>query len=105
MYLRTVLATSASIPFFAAFIAEREGRVSEDLIAVAYFCAVGLLLSFAAVLDDSHGLTTWFGLVAPLFFLSRNTASPPSVESPASPRPRRQMFRGRKMVVGAAGLG
>ena len=37
MYLRTVLATSASIPFFAAFIAEREGRVSEDLIAVAYF--------------------------------------------------------------------
>ena len=62
MYLPTVLATSASIRFFAAFIAEREGRVSEDLIAVAYFCAVGLLLSFAAVLDDSHGLTTWFGL-------------------------------------------
>jgi len=62
MYLPTVLATSASIPFFAAFIAEREGRVSEDLIAVAYFCAVGLLLSFAAGLDDSHGLTTWFGL-------------------------------------------
>ena len=52
MYLPTVLATSASIPFFAAFIAEREGRVSEDLIAVAYFCAVGLLLSFAAVLGQ-----------------------------------------------------
>ena len=42
MYLRTVLATSAGIPFFAAFIAERDERVSEDLIAVAYFCAVGL---------------------------------------------------------------
>jgi hypothetical protein len=28
----------------------------------AYVCAVGLLISFAAVLDDSYGLTTWFGL-------------------------------------------
>ena len=41
MYLRTVLATSASI-LLRRLHRRAEGRVSEDLIAVAYFCAVGL---------------------------------------------------------------
>jgi hypothetical protein len=62
MYFPTVLATSASIPFFATYMADGDGRISEELLTVAYVCAVGLLISFAAVLDDSYGLTTWFGL-------------------------------------------
>jgi hypothetical protein len=32
-------------------------------LAVAYVAAVGLLLSFAALLDDALDLTSWFGLV------------------------------------------
>jgi hypothetical protein len=41
MYFPTVLATSASIPFFAAYMADGDGRISEELLTVAYVCAVG----------------------------------------------------------------
>jgi len=44
--------------------AEKEsGQVSGDLVAIAYFCATGLLFSFAAILDDAHDFTAWFGIV------------------------------------------
>jgi hypothetical protein len=38
MYLRTVLATSAGIPFFAAFIAERDGRVGGPYRGRLFLC-------------------------------------------------------------------
>ena len=37
----------------------------DDLIAVLYIAAVGLLISFAALLDDMLDLTSWFGLPPP----------------------------------------
>jgi hypothetical protein len=44
--------------------AEKESdQVSGDLVAIAYFCATGLVFSFAAILDDAHNFTVWFGIV------------------------------------------
>lgn len=44
--------------------AEKESdQVSGDLVAIAYFCATGLVFSFAAILDDAHNFTAWFGIV------------------------------------------
>lgn len=63
MYFPAVLTASATLPFFAAYIAESdEKRDLESFLAVAYVCAIGLLVSFAAILDDAHDLTGWFGL-------------------------------------------
>jgi hypothetical protein len=63
MYHPAVLAATASVPWFAAYIAENEDRdAAEDLIAVLYVCAIGLLLSFAAIFDDANNLTSWFGI-------------------------------------------
>jgi hypothetical protein len=63
MYHPTVMALAASVPWFASYLSHREqNHVSDDLICVLYFCAVGLLISFAAILDDSNNLTSWFGI-------------------------------------------
>ena len=63
MYFPTILTASATVPFFATYLAEtNDMRESDSLLTVAYICAVGLLISFAALLDDAHGLTAWFGL-------------------------------------------
>ena len=64
MHATTITAVTATIPFYATYLAASESRLSKDLVTVLYFCAVGLLLSLAAILDDSFGLTTWFGLSA-----------------------------------------
>jgi hypothetical protein len=36
----------------------------EDVLAVGYVSAVGMLISLAALLDDVVDLTSWFGLAA-----------------------------------------
>jgi hypothetical protein len=57
------MAITASVPWFASYLAESDSdHVSGDFVAIAYMCAVGLLISFAGILDDAHGLTTWFGI-------------------------------------------
>lgn len=63
MYLPVLAAASASLPWFAAYLAEPDmDGTKEDLIAILYWCAIGLLVSLAAILDDAHGLTAWFGI-------------------------------------------
>jgi hypothetical protein len=54
MYLATVMAASASVPWFASFLAETrtEGAIKE-LLVVAYVSALGLLISSAALLGMS----------------------------------------------------
>jgi hypothetical protein len=53
------------MPLFAAMIGEDMQSGKEDLIAVLYVAAVGLVMSLAALLDDVYGLTSWFGLLPP----------------------------------------
>jgi hypothetical protein len=65
MNLPAIVTVSASVPFFAAAIGENTRSGREDLIAVLYVAAVGLLISFAALLDDMLDLTSWFGLLPP----------------------------------------
>jgi hypothetical protein len=57
------MAVTASVPWFATYLAEKDSdQVSSDLVAIAYMCAIGLLISFGAILDDAHDLTAWFGM-------------------------------------------
>jgi hypothetical protein len=65
MNLPAIVAVSATIPLFAAAIGEEAQDGNEDLIAVLYVAAAGLVISCAALLDDMLALTSWFGLLAP----------------------------------------
>lgn len=62
MYLPVVMAASASVPWFATYLAESDASGRDDLLAAAYLCGIGLLISLAAILDDAHALTAWFGI-------------------------------------------
>jgi len=63
MYYPALMAVTASVPWFATYLVEKDSdQVSGDLVAIAYICAIGLLISFAAILDDAHNLTAWFGM-------------------------------------------
>ena len=65
MNLPAIVTVSATMPLFAALLGnERESR-GGDLITVLYVAAVGMLFSFAALLDDMLDLTSWFGLLPP----------------------------------------
>jgi hypothetical protein len=50
-----------TIPLAGVILAGKRERWS-DLFIVSYIAAMGLLLSAAAMLDDSYDLTTIFGL-------------------------------------------
>ena len=63
MNLPAIVTVSATMPLFAAIIGEESPSNKEDLLAVVYVAAVGLLLCFAALLDDVYDLTPWFGLM------------------------------------------
>ena len=65
MNLPALVTVAATMPLFAAIIGEETGSGKEDLIAVLYVAAVGLLISSAALLDDVLDLTSWFGLPLP----------------------------------------
>lgn len=54
---------SFSVPFFATFL--RSERARNELSVVASFAAIGMLVSVLALIDDSMGLTAWFGLTMP----------------------------------------
>jgi hypothetical protein len=64
MYFPAAIAITATVPWFATYLAEDSGQVSDDLVATVYFCVVGLLISLAALLDDAHDLTAWFGIAS-----------------------------------------
>jgi len=51
---------SFSVPFFATFVRSEKAR--NDLAVVVSFAAIGMLVSVLALIDDSIGLTAWFGL-------------------------------------------
>ena len=63
MNLPAIVTVSATMPLFAAVLGEEGG--GGDLVAVLYVAAVGMLISFAALLDDVLDLTSWFGLLPP----------------------------------------
>ena len=65
MNLPAIVTVSATIPFFAAAISDEARSGKEDLIAVLYVAAAGLVISCAALLDDMLALTSWFGLLPP----------------------------------------
>jgi hypothetical protein len=65
MNLAAIATVSATMPLFAAIIGEDTRSGSDDLLAVIYVAAAGLLLSLAALLDDMLDLTFWFGLLPP----------------------------------------
>jgi hypothetical protein len=65
MNLPAIVTVSATVPFFAAAIGEETQGGWEDLIAVLYVAAAGVLISLAALLDDMLDLTSWFGLLPP----------------------------------------
>ena len=65
MNLPAIVTVSATIPFFAAAISDEAQSGKEDLIAVLYVAAAGLVISCAALLDDMLALTSWFGLLPP----------------------------------------
>jgi hypothetical protein len=65
MNLPAIVTVSATMPLFAAIIGEETQSGKEDVIAVLYVAAVGMLISFAALLDDMLDLTAWFGLLPP----------------------------------------
>ena len=65
MNLPAIVTVSATIPFFAAAISDEAQSGKEDLMAVFYVAAAGLLLSCAALVDDMFALTSWFGLLSP----------------------------------------
>jgi hypothetical protein len=65
MNLPAIVTISATMPLFAAVIGEGTQPDKGDIIAVLYVAAVGLLVSFAALLDDMLDLTSWFGLLPP----------------------------------------
>lgn len=64
MYYPAIVAATASVPWFATYLTENDSdHVSGDLVAIVYVCAIGLVISLAAILDDAHELTAWFGIV------------------------------------------
>ncbi|MBV8848665.1 MAG: hypothetical protein JOZ16_03675 [Methylobacteriaceae bacterium] len=65
MNLPAIVTVSATMPLFAAVLGEDAQSGKDDLIAVLYVAAVGLLFSFAALLGDMLDLTSWFGLLPP----------------------------------------
>jgi hypothetical protein len=65
MNLPAIVTVSITMPLFAVLIGEETQSGKDDLIAVLYIAAVGLLISFAALLDDMLDLTSWFGLPPP----------------------------------------
>jgi hypothetical protein len=65
MNLPAIVTVSATMPLFAALLGGETGSGNEDLLAVLYVAAVGLLISFAALLDDVLDLTSWFGMPLP----------------------------------------
>jgi hypothetical protein len=65
MNLPAIITISATMPLFAALLGDETQGGSGDLVAVLYVAAVGLLISFAALLDDMLDLTSWFGLLPP----------------------------------------
>jgi hypothetical protein len=65
MNLPTIVTVSATMPLFAALIGDEARSGRDDLITVLYVAAVGMLISFAALLDDMLDLTAWFGLLPP----------------------------------------
>jgi cell division protein FtsW (lipid II flippase) len=54
---------SFSVPLFATFVRSEKAR--NELTIVASFAAIGMLVSVLALIDDSTGLTAWFGLTVP----------------------------------------
>jgi hypothetical protein len=62
MNLPAIVTVSATMPLFAAVISEETRSDWEDVLAVGYVSAVGMLISLAALLDDVFDLTSWFGL-------------------------------------------
>jgi hypothetical protein len=65
MNLPAIATVSATMPLFAAIITEETQSGAEDLLAILYVAAAGMLISFAALLDDIYDLTSWFGLLTP----------------------------------------
>ena len=65
MNLPAIVTVSATMPLFAAVLGEERESGSGDLVAVLYVAAVGMLIPFAALLDDVLDLTSWFGLLPP----------------------------------------
>jgi|tagenome__1003787_1003787.scaffolds.fasta_scaffold19034768_1 hypothetical protein len=62
MNFPAVLTVSATLPFFATYLAEADENADADsLLSAIYFAAIGLLVSFAALLDDQHDLTPCLG--------------------------------------------
>ncbi|HEY0354169.1 MAG TPA: hypothetical protein VGC68_11120 [Enterovirga sp.] len=55
------LLVAQSVPLAGLLITRSEGEFA-DVFTIGYFVATGLLLSFAALLDDAYGLSDWFGL-------------------------------------------
>jgi hypothetical protein len=58
-----LIGASFSVPFFATLVRSEKAR--NDLTVVTSFAAIGMLVSILALLDDSIGLTAWFGLTIP----------------------------------------
>jgi hypothetical protein len=67
MNLPALVSVSATVPLFAVLMGDDAQGTSDDLLVVVYVAAVGLLISFAALLDDALSLTAWFGLVPGVF--------------------------------------
>jgi hypothetical protein len=65
MNVPAIVTVSATMPLFAAIIGEEKQGAMDDVIAVLYVAAIGLMLSFAALFDDLYDLTSWFGLLPP----------------------------------------
>jgi hypothetical protein len=63
MNVPAIVTVSATMPLFAAIMGEERSGDRDDLLAIGYLTAVGLLLSFAALIDDVFDLTSWFGLM------------------------------------------
>ncbi len=63
MNVPAIVTVSATMPLFAAVMGEEASGDRDDLLAIGYLTAVGLLLSFAALIDDVFDLTSWFGLM------------------------------------------
>ena len=55
------LLVAQSVPLAGLLISRSEGEFA-DLFSIGYFVATGLLLSFAAMLDDAYAVSDWFGL-------------------------------------------
>lgn len=56
-----VLLVAQSLPLAGLLIRRSEAEFA-DLFTIAYFVSVGLIISSIALLDNSLGLTDWFGL-------------------------------------------